>query len=193
VQHFQFLTHLDTFAVVARLHKLQPHNWKGGYGETDKSPAKRPIFLLRHHNAPTEENWTDDLPLHDSAELEKWASLNRLLRAARKVIFADPNLRAVLDPSLPPGRVILSGLAKQEVLQWHLDPGPYHARHLRFHIPLLTNPGCSVQVMNEMVHMEVGSLWWVNYGRWHCAANWGQHLRVHLIFEMPRIVADDEA
>jgi hypothetical protein len=88
---------------------------------------------------------------------------------------------------------MLSALTKQNAIMWHTDSGPYHSRHIRFHIPLVTNPLCNLQVQNEQVHMEVGSLWWFNNRFQHTATNFGQHLRVHLIFEMPVLTQKPDA
>lgn len=190
--HFRWITHLDTFAVIAQLHKMKPSTWKGEPARGEPDICKSRSLLLRHHNSPTQDNWLEDLPLHDSDILEKWVSLNRLLTFARKAIFADPATRTVLDPSAPPGRVMLSMLTKENAIQWHTDNGPYHQRHIRFHVPLLTNPGCAIQVQGESVHMEVGSLWWFNNRYQHTATNFGRHMRIHLIFEMPVVVASND-
>lgn len=188
--NFRFITHLDTFAVIARLHKLNPASWKGEPARGEPDICKSRSLLLRKHNNPTPENWLEDLPLHDTPELEQWVSLKKLLAQARKAIYADPAMKSVLDPSAPPGRVMLSVLTKENAIQWHTDNGPYHERHTRFHIPLLTNPLCFLQVRNEQVHMEVGALWWFNNRYQHTAINFGLTHRVHLIFEMPTFVPD---
>ena len=191
--HFRWITHLDTFAVIARLHKVEQSKWRAEPTEAGGEPG-RLFLILRHHAKAGPDNWLEDLPLHDSEDMQKWTSLNRLLLQARKAIFADPALQRVLDASAPPGRVMLSSMAKQTALSWHADGGPYHERHLRFHVPLLTNPLCSAFVQNEQVHMEVGSLWWVNYHAQHTLTNFGLHRRVHLIFELPKIAkAEDDA
>lgn len=189
--HFRFLTHLDTFAVIARLHKMKPATWEGEPARGEPNICTSRSLLLRHHDKPTQENWLEDLPLSDNSILQEWKSMQQLLARARKTIFADPAARNVLDPSSPPGRVMLSALRPPAAIMWHTDDGPYHKRHIRFHIPLLTNPLCMLQVQNEAVHMEVGSLWWFNNRFQHTATNFGHHLRVHLIFEMPVVVKDD--
>jgi hypothetical protein len=191
MNHFRFLTFLDTFSVAARLHKMNPQTWKGEPARGEPDICKSHSLLLRKHNKPSQDNWLEDLPLHDTDELKKWPSLNLLLSQARAVIYDDPGCKVVIDRGAPPGRVMLSALTKVNAIQWHTDNGPYHNRHIRFHIPLVTNPLCFVQVQNEQVHMEVGALWWFNNRFQHCAMNWGQHLRVHLIFEMPVLVKED--
>lgn len=191
--HFRWITHLDTFSVIAQLHKMKPSTWKGN--PLDDAPdayKSRTLFLLRHHNSPAADNWLDDLPLHDNETMEKWVSLNRLLALARKAIYVDPTMRTVVDPGSPPGRVALSLLPKDRVIQWHADSGPYHERHIRFHVPLITNPLCQVQVHGEIVHMEVGSLWYFNHRAQHTATNFGRHARIHLVFEMPIVVASND-
>lgn len=186
--HFRYFAHLSTFDVIAQLHKMKPASWKGEIARGEPEICKSRSLLLRHHNSPSQDNWLEDLPLHDSDVLEKWTSMNKLLAQARRAIYADAAFKTVADPSAPPGRVMLSVLTKTNAIQWHTDNGPYHTRHARFHIPLLTNPLCLVQVQNEQVHMEVGALWWFNNRFQHTAMNWGETMRVHLIFEMPVLV-----
>ncbi|HEY1858647.1 aspartyl/asparaginyl beta-hydroxylase domain-containing protein [Acidocella sp.] len=190
--NFKFVGPLDTFAVLAHLYKLQPHTWSGLQyrGEVgDKRLPSRSI-PLRSHAKPTLENWLDDLPVHDTPHLEKWGSMQKLLQRARRMILADPLLSKALDNAAPVSRAMLTVLEKEGVVAWHCDDGPYHDRHLRFHVPLVTNPGCTMYSANEQVHMNVGDLWWFNNRVPHSAANWGAWPRIHLIFEMRRANGD---
>jgi hypothetical protein len=196
MNNFRFITHLETLAVLAQLHKLQPATWKG---VPERGEVNHPeiglgaSILLRGHEGITEENWLDDLPVGEAPPLEKWNSMKRLLSAARAAVMADHDAvaRAMGKPLLSGkmARAMLSRLDPGSTIFWHTDNGPYHSRTARFHMPLVTNPLCTMYSGNEQLHMEVGSLWYFNNKCRHSAANWGAHHRVHLIFEMYR--ADD--
>lgn len=174
--------------MIAQLHKLQPHTWPGLQyrGEIGDSRLPSRSLPLRAHNKPTLDNWLEDLPVHDTVTLEKWGSMKQLLGRARRHILAHPKLAQALDNAAPVSRAMLTVLAKEGVIAWHCDDGPYHEKHLRFHVPLVTNPYCTMYSANEQVHMNVGDLWWFNNRVPHCAANWGTVPRIHLIFEMRR-------
>lgn len=198
--NFRPITHLDTFAVVAQAHKLAPKNWPAmmARGEGMKAPCKRcqlptRSLTLRCHHNPDLDNWLEDLPVFDSLEMEKWKSMQLLLRRARTAILADPWLRDVLDPEAPIGRVMASILPKDSYISWHADNGPYHERHLRFHIALVTNPLCFLHSGPEQMHVPAGMLTWFNNRAVHCATNWGQSDRLHVIFELPKRTAAPDA
>lgn len=193
MRNFRFITHLDTFDVVARLHKLNPHSWPGVAARGEIGDVRLPVksLLLRHHAKVTLDNWLDDLPVSDSEELKKWASMRRLLKQARRAILQMPDLRAFLDTQAPMGRVMVSGLQPGGAITWHTDNGKYHERHVRFHIALVTNPLCEILSQNEKVHMPVGSLWLFNNRVMHSAINFGTEPRYHVVFELPRIVQDE--
>lgn len=186
--NFQIVGFVDTFQVTAQLYKLQPHTWPGLQYRGEIGDARLPSrsIALRSHNKPTLENWLEDLPVHETSYLEKWGSMKQLLSRARKQILAHPQLGKVLDNSLPVARAMLTVLEAGGVIAWHKDDGAYHDKHLRFHVPLVTNPGVTMYSGNEQLHMAVGQLWWFNNRVAHSAANWGAIPRIHLIFEMRR-------
>lgn len=193
MNNFRWIAHLDTLAVLAQLHKLQPAIW---VGVPERGEVNHPeiglgaSIILRGHEGITEENWLSDLPVVETSAIEKWNSMKRLLRAAHETIMTDhervaPAMgKALLNGKM--ARAMLSRLDPGSTIFWHTDNGAYHERTARFHMPLVTNPGCTMYSGNEQLHMETGSLWYFNNKCRHSAANWGQHLRVHLIFEMYR-------
>jgi len=187
--NFIWVGHVDTFPVMPILAKMDPAHWRGVQARGEIGDTRLPArsILLRAHNKPTVENWLEDLPVHDCPEIEKWASMKRLLDRARKQILQHNLLRAALDNSAPIARAMLTVLEPGGTIMWHRDDGPYHDKHARFHIPLVTNPGVTLYSGNEQVHMPVGSVWWFNNRAVHSAANWGASMRIHLIFEMRRI------
>lgn len=181
------IAYVPTFPAVARLHKLTHGDpWKrtADCAEMVDKDLPHKTLLLRCQKNPTVENFPDDLPMQDQPEYEKWAAWKNLVARARKAIFADPVMRDALDASAPLGRVVVSVLAPKSVISWHKDVGDYAKRHLRFHVPLVTNPGCTLYGGNAQAHVPVGLLTWLDVLELHCAANWGSEARCHLIFEL---------
>lgn len=186
MQNFMLLGHLDTFAVMSKLFKLKPSTWPGVEARCELGDPRLPSrsLLLRRHDDLTQENWIEDLPLHDAPELQEWVSMQRLLDRAHRIIAAHPVFQRAIDWAAQRGRAMLTVLPRSTTVLWHEDNGPYHKAHQRFHIPLVTNPGCTAYSGNEMVHMPVGSLWWFNNHVTHSVVNFGEHNRIHLIFEL---------
>lgn len=190
MQNFAAIDHFETLDVMPRLHKSAPHNWRGvpERGETGNPMiGLGASLLLRAHKKITKENWLDDLPIEERQELENWPSMKRLLVQASKRIMEEPLGRAHLTGEM--GRAMLSRLDPGPPIFWHDDNGPYHERHARFHLPLVTNPNCIMYSGLESLHLAVGSLWYFNNRVSHSAANFGRAYRIHLIFEMRRIEA----
>lgn len=188
--------HVETFPAVARLHKLTHGDpWKATPDCAQMTDPDLPhkTLLLRCQKAPTVENFPDDLPMHDQPEYEKFSVWKNLVMRARKLIFADPVLREELDASAPLGRVVISVLQAKGVMSWHKDVGDYAKRHMRFHVPLVTNPGCTLYSGNMQAHIPVGLLTWLDVLDLHCAANWGMGPRSHAIFEFRRRDAEEGA
>jgi hypothetical protein len=187
LNNFLPLGHLDTFDVVAKLHKLAPHTWEGvpERGEVNSDMIGRGAsLLLRGHDPITHENWLHDLPVSDLPALAEWLSMRRLLDQASSAIMGHQLGAHFLSGEM--ARTMVSRLDPGSTIFWHLDDGPYHGRTMRFHLPLVTNPGCLMYSGPETLHLPAGSLFWFNNHVRHSAANWGPFMRLHLIFEMYR-------
>lgn len=194
--NFRAVAHLETFPVMARLYQLAPATWKPveARGELNNPMIGLGASLLLRAHAPiTKENWLDDLPVKDQPALigggqkphdKPWESMRRLLAQARKAIMAEAVSRQYLSGTM--GRAMISRLDPGSTIFWHADDGPYHEQHIRFHLPLVTNPGCMLYSQSESLHVPAGALMYFNNRVRHSAANWGQHPRLHLIFEMRR-------
>jgi hypothetical protein len=182
--------HVETFPVVARLHKLTHGDpWKNTPDCAQMVDADLPhkTLLLRCQKAPSVENFPADLPMHDQPEYEKFPVWKNLVARARKLILADPVMRDAIDAAAPLGRVVVSVLAPKSLMTPHKDVGDYAKRHLRFHAPLVTNPHCTLYAGNSQAHLPVGLLTWIDVLDLHWAANWAQAgARSHLIFELRR-------
>lgn len=185
--NFRFIKHFDTLAVMPRLAKLKPQDWKGvpERGEVNLPDiGMGASLLLRGHKDITEENWLKDLPVEDTPELKDWPTMKSLLSKARAAIMNEAVAKDYLSGQM--SRAMVSRLDPGSTIFWHIDDGPYHSKNIRFHLPLLTNPGCLLYSGPEMQHIPVGMLTYFNNRVRHSAANWGATMRLHLIFEMRR-------
>ena len=185
MRNFLPVAHLDTLDVVAGMHRRNPKGWLPveARGETNNPMiGLGASYLLRAHENITRENWLDDLPVVETTELKKWHSMQVLLGQARDAIMAHPLGQQLLSGEM--ARAMVSRLDPGSTIFWHVDDGPYHKRTARFHTALFTNPGCFLYSQEEMMHVPQGVLTYFNNHVRHCAANWGQHARCHLIFEM---------
>ena len=187
--NLRFITHLDPLAVQARFHQMVKGDpWAGETKLAQMTDERLPhkTLYLRVQKEPTLENWLADNVMHDEPEYENWKSLRNLLGRARKAIFADQFLRDMVDPTAPPGRIVISVLQPNSVMQPHIDLGEYAQRHLRFHLALQTNPACVLHARIENLHLPAGGLAFLNVLEPHWAANWGSSPRSHVIFELRR-------
>ena len=74
------------------------------------------------------------------------------------------------------GRVRILLKEPRSVLSWHRDPEP------RLHIPIITNPGCSMVIENIAKHFPAnGSAWITNNTKYHNFFNGGEQNRIHLV------------
>lgn len=121
-------------------------------------------------------------PLIGFDAIKQWKSANNLLLRAKRAVLADPLAKAaaVSDEILD---AEVRTLEPESAEIWHINRIP---GRVAFVVPLITNPACWVYSGTEMVHMEVGSLWWVNTAVLHSEINAGLHDRIHLVFEMRR-------
>ena len=74
------------------------------------------------------------------------------------------------------GRVRILQKEPRSTLSWHKDPEP------RLHIPIITNPGCSMVIENVAKHMPAdGNVWITNNTKYHNFFNGGEQNRVHIV------------
>ena len=74
------------------------------------------------------------------------------------------------------GRVRILLKEPRSTLSWHRDPEP------RLHIPIITNPGCSMVIENVAKHLPAdGSVWLTNNTKYHNFFNGGEQDRIHLV------------
>jgi len=74
------------------------------------------------------------------------------------------------------GRVRLLLKEPRSTLSWHKDPEP------RLHIPIITNPGCSMVIENVAKHLPAdGHVTITNNTKYHNFFNGGEQARIHLV------------
>ena len=74
------------------------------------------------------------------------------------------------------GRVRLLLKEPRSTLSWHKDPEP------RLHIPIITNPGCSMVIENIAKHLPAdGHVTITNNTKYHNFFNGGEQARIHLV------------
>ena len=74
------------------------------------------------------------------------------------------------------GRVRILQKEPRSTLSWHKDPEP------RLHVPIITNPGCSMVIENVAKHLPAdGKVWITNNTKYHNFFNGGEQARVHLV------------
>ena len=74
------------------------------------------------------------------------------------------------------GRVRILLKEPRSTLSWHRDP------ECRLHIPIITNPGCSMVIENVAKHLPAdGSVWITNNTKYHNFFNGGEQARIHLV------------
>ena len=74
------------------------------------------------------------------------------------------------------GRVRILVKEPRSTLSWHRDPEP------RLHIPIITNPGCSMVIENIAKHLPAdGNVTITNNTKYHNFFNGGEQSRIHLV------------
>jgi hypothetical protein len=58
------------------------------------------------------------------------------------------------------------------------------ALRTRFHLPVCTNPSAEMMLDGDVYRLEVGRVYLVNHGCVHSACNYGNHDRIHLVWDM---------
>jgi quercetin dioxygenase-like cupin family protein len=141
--------------------------------------------------------------LFNSVEIEQIADLTKALAVNKKNVhsggkYADLKWFQVdLSPELGFIKKLLKELnskPSEMMVFYYLEPGAKLHPHrdltgaslnnrLRFHVPIITNPGVIFQAAGEVVKMLPGDLWCLDTSYVHSVENKGSESRVHLIIE----------
>lgn len=82
------------------------------------------------------------------------------------------------------GRVMLTRLPPDAMIEPHVDEGLYADHYDRFHVCLQAGEGSYFYGGNEVVEMRPGEAWWFNHKREHSVVNHGGFDRIHLIVDV---------
>jgi hypothetical protein len=67
---------------------------------------------------------------------------------------------------------------------FHVDPRVFHRFSHRVHVPITTNPQCSLKIINEKQHLAQGEIWTFNNVISHASENLGTTSRVHIVVDI---------
>lgn len=81
------------------------------------------------------------------------------------------------------GRCRLMGLAPGAAVPPHIDTNYYWRKHVRMHVPIITQPEVSFTAGDETVHMAAGQCWIFDTYAVHHVKNGGRAKRVHLVMD----------
>ncbi len=96
------------------------------------------------------------------------------------------HMAAEIDAGERVARLMLIELAPHSRIRTHKDEGAYAEATERYHLPLITNRDCLVQILEESAHMEPGDIWWFNKHEAHSVTNFGTEARVHMVMDVFR-------
>jgi hypothetical protein len=117
----------------------------------------------------------DTIPSDPPAQAEV-----NMIRRLRHTLIEDMNANKVMLHLAEGQTFWYERLNAESVTDWRQsEPGPVKA--LTLCLPLETNPGVSLIVGADRVHMEVGTLWWFETRLHHSFMNYGAFPAIHLL------------
>jgi hypothetical protein len=142
--------------------------------------------------------------IFSSAEISEISTLVKDLEASKRSVHSGGGTYSTLkwfqvdlDKDWGFCKTILSELSAvnpELLVFYYLEPGAILHPHrdltgasmnnrIRFHIPVITNPGVEFIVNNEKIKMAPGDLWCLDTSYIHSVQNNGDETRVHIIIE----------
>jgi len=142
--------------------------------------------------------------IFSSAELSEIVTLVKDLESSKRSVHAEGGtysslkwFQVDLSKDWKFCKTILSELSTVDpelLVFYYLDPGAVLHPHrdltgasmnnrIRFHVPVITNPGVEFIVNNEKIKMAPGDLWCLDTSYVHSVRNDGDETRVHIIVE----------
>lgn len=84
------------------------------------------------------------------------------------------------------GRAMIVNLYPRTSINHHIDPGEYHLKFSRFHVPLVTNSDVlfSTNIDSVKEHMKLGYIYQLNNLGMHGVENNGNNGRIHIIADI---------
>lgn len=174
--------HDDSFArLAAEVENLSQHedpshvrekehitNWTRPRGEVTQ-------FSLINHSGLTSDFSQD----HDLSSFGKRFHLGDKYRMLASFIDTFPDITNFRANVLGPGAQLA---AHEEHSIIRTQTGSICAC-IRYHLPLMTNPGAELTLDGHVFHLEAGTIYLVNQGCVHSARNTGTKRRVHLVWD----------
>lgn len=181
---FRPIEFIETWALAACIYR---HRKLFDEGSERERWAKSPhhdtqSILLRGPPDPSPENWFADDIRHvnyPTMEAKEWVALRTCLQRVRQAVRVSLNQNS--EPVM--GKAMIVRLKPQGTIDWHTDEGAYAQHHLRYHLPIVTNPACNFYSGIEVMHMPVGQLNYFDNHVPHSAVNFGKSARIHLIVD----------
>lgn len=81
-------------------------------------------------------------------------------------------------------RAMLRRMPTGTSVEPHTDEGAYAVRTVRYHLPILTNPGAWLAFEGHRFHLDAGTVYAIDKHISHAAANEGGGPMVHLVFDL---------
>ena len=121
--------------------------------------------------------WTkpssDGKEVSRDVEIEE-SKYTKLLPEFEKTYFKE--VYETLSKKFKLGRVRLLLKEPRSTLSWHKDP------ECRLHVPIITNPGCSMVIENVAKHLPAdGKVWITNNTKYHNFFNGGEQAIINLV------------
>lgn len=103
-----------------------------------------------------------------------------------ELYHSDPRFKELTDQfQCEIGMFVFYAVHPGHKLHPHRDlSGTYEFGKLRFHIPLITDPGCQFQISKKPVYMKPNELWALNTSYLHALENNSDVTRVHIVLEV---------
>lgn len=184
MMHFRPVSFIDTWGLASAVYRHRSAFDQNRLRQTTPgSPhhSTQTIFF-RGPRDPSPENWFDDAPQVDYGLLgqKEWQTAKNVLSRIRRAVQATLPAGQELGPA---GKAMIVLLKAGCHIDWHVDEGEYAEAHIRFHLPIVTNPGCALYSGGEVQYMPAGQLTWFDNRVKHSGTNLGAHPRVHLIVD----------
>ena len=162
--------------------------WWASKSKKFNSPGVTHFGAIPLNQIPNDENsikgnnirgkyWTiaDETGKEVSRDVEiDESKYTKLLPEFEKTYFKE--VYETLSKKFKLGRVRLLLKEPRSTLSWHKDP------ECRLHVPIITNPGCSMVIENVAKHLPAdGRVWITNNTKYHNFFNGGEQARIHLV------------
>lgn len=174
MRHFRLLREIDAGSAVGLLAENDGHfsdeTWRQLYPGT-AHPDTETIYL-RMPPLLSAETLFQSMEVQDRPLA---AEFSDLMNDVCDAVGSHAVARTMLIKLKPGGRITP-----------HIDQGAYAEATDRYHLPLVTNRSAWLKSGGEVLHMNVGELWWFDKHATHEGANEGEGERVHLVADFFR-------